>query len=1095
MRQRNHDENGLELRVALAYYKYGCFCSSHPLPTILISVFCICFLSYPVLFLCNLATNLTFPFDLQTTRNATSFLGHRSDYFVQQFYFRSLSPETSDILSKLVRNDIENMTGKTMGTEILESDMKRGRDDLTFYMLYSKLESDDVNYRLLHQKFNNRDFVKDDVSLTLKVYSDQVYSRITYQLQHDSWIAYLPLLVSYVLLFAYIYFSVCKIQMVKSKCGVACAAIIAVAASLLMASGICRHFDLGPKTNNGHLYPYLASVIGFENIICITHAVVKTSANLDVKSRIAHGLSYEGFSITKNFLVELTIVALGFLTNVPEVEEFCTLALIGLVVDFFMQLFFYMPCLTLDLLRFDAYEKRMLTLAQTNNNDTLTLKNYPPVYCPIWSRLSNEYAESAATKSFRRNRTKSVDALEKNLLGPRFARRRSLSTSAKINRRFNNWVEKLRTIPSCIPRRWMPWRFLRKTRIMQRVLMLITVGWIVWLAIVMHGYRDNDVMKDSDHQKAYGSPGSESGFEPGLKNDCMQEDQKLTFELFPSIFARTLNISLNGKTLTVLPRIVFGIESPSSPDQDRKLLQPHSQFNLKDKQETMFVASNTRWLKIETYFAAFTSCGVFSIVGAFLIFVFCLGAATPRCAIAKFSQRRSDEYRRATFGHHRGDRMTSNAVVVVTSLGREEDTVETMAVSGNDLVVVTIDGRISLYNIQTGDKKSILTGGQSQSTPSSSDLNSSRWNSRTPSSGFDFTTAFQNTQPTQVPTFESSGDEEDKKASIWCMTVHQNLIISAYGDGSIEIYDIHDSKPKGKFIPVQIQIGITHIVVLYNKSAVDSFLLATVRLNGIVDVWQISACFDALYSVNLVKSIKAHHKLIGCFEKTNRSELVTGSDDCTLKVFNVATLQQTFTLYGHDSAVKYLAPCQFSTLTFSCDASGLVCCWDLQNGSLLQSFFDASVPFGSLAVSSQYLVVHGTDGALRFWSKKSGDLNTVMKLVCDNTYGQETDQVKSTLRRRRTVNCPKGSSSSDKQALRKRIPQFPPILMLNDTLLVVVLGGDVILCDLASKCLLKKLRLSKPSHYCRIQSLVRLNDSTFLCAKDCEIFRITVAVL
>lgn len=65
--------------------------------------------------------------------------------------------------------------------------------------------------------------------------------------------------------------------------------------------------------------------------------MVYTPPTLDVVSRLSHGLSREGFSISKYFIMELTFLLLGYITCVPEIQEFCTFAFIGLVVDFYMQ--------------------------------------------------------------------------------------------------------------------------------------------------------------------------------------------------------------------------------------------------------------------------------------------------------------------------------------------------------------------------------------------------------------------------------------------------------------------------------------------------------------------------------------------------------------------------------------------------------------------------------------------------------------------------------------------------------------------------------------------------------------------------------------
>ncbi|MGH0158362.1 UNVERIFIED_CONTAM: hypothetical protein FKN15_059705 [Acipenser sinensis] len=97
----------------------------------------------------------------------------------------------------------------------------------------------------------------------------------------------IPLVTTYIILFAYIYFSTRKIDMVKSKWGLALAAVVTVLSSLLMSVGLCTLFGLTPTLNGGEIFPYLVVVIGLENVLVLTKSVVSTPVDLEVKLRIA----------------------------------------------------------------------------------------------------------------------------------------------------------------------------------------------------------------------------------------------------------------------------------------------------------------------------------------------------------------------------------------------------------------------------------------------------------------------------------------------------------------------------------------------------------------------------------------------------------------------------------------------------------------------------------------------------------------------------------------------------------------------------------------------------------------------------------------
>ncbi|KAG8443429.1 hypothetical protein GDO86_012007 [Hymenochirus boettgeri] len=163
----------------------------------------------------------------------------------------------------------------------------------------------------------------------------------------------IPLVTTYFILFAYIYFSTRKIDLVKSKWGLALAAVVTVLSSLLMSVGLCTLFGLTPTLNGGEIFPYLVVVIGLENVLVLTKSVVSTPVDLEVKLRIAQGLSNESWFIMKNMATELGIILIGYFTLVPAIQEFCLFAVVGLVSDFFLQMFFFTTVLSIDIRRME----------------------------------------------------------------------------------------------------------------------------------------------------------------------------------------------------------------------------------------------------------------------------------------------------------------------------------------------------------------------------------------------------------------------------------------------------------------------------------------------------------------------------------------------------------------------------------------------------------------------------------------------------------------------------------------------------------------------------------------------------------------------
>ncbi len=141
----------------------------------------------------------------------------------------------------------------------------------------------------------------------------------------------------------------------KSKWGLALAATVQIVVSLLISLAISSLFHMTPRLDGGEVFPYLVIFIGLENLVVLTRAVTSSQAQKqfdDIRERVAYALSSESWTISKHLFYELIIVLIGFLTYVPTVREFCFLALIGILIDFFMQINFWLAVLSIDIRRF-----------------------------------------------------------------------------------------------------------------------------------------------------------------------------------------------------------------------------------------------------------------------------------------------------------------------------------------------------------------------------------------------------------------------------------------------------------------------------------------------------------------------------------------------------------------------------------------------------------------------------------------------------------------------------------------------------------------------------------------------------------------------
>lgn len=209
---------------------------------------------------------------------------------------------------------------------------------------------------------NNQDYISSLQQKLQKIYplhqeakpADQKTSVIyIYYPGEFNLIELVPLSIAMTILFAYMSFSIRKVEMIRSRFIVALASVVTVLGSLVMSLGFCFFFGISIWTQSSMgVYPYLLILVGLENCLVLTKSVMTTENNLDVKIRVAQGLSKEGWPITKNLLTEITILTAGLvLTFLPLIQEFCIFAIVGLVSDYFLQMFLFSTVLGLNVKR------------------------------------------------------------------------------------------------------------------------------------------------------------------------------------------------------------------------------------------------------------------------------------------------------------------------------------------------------------------------------------------------------------------------------------------------------------------------------------------------------------------------------------------------------------------------------------------------------------------------------------------------------------------------------------------------------------------------------------------------------------------------
>ncbi|CAG8556671.1 1743_t:CDS:2, partial [Ambispora leptoticha] len=225
-------------------------------------------------------------------------------------------------------------------------------------------------WELLWQKV-----MKDDISHVAGTNFNEVKTATIGELKHlyfdfkknhfETSAEYILLALGYLVGFLYISFSLGRLNLVKSKFGLGFSAVAQVIASLVISLSICSLF--GVKLTLipfWEILPFMMMIIGVENYFVLTNAVTSTSMELAVKERVAIGLGKVGYAITKYLGWELLILLICSATSIDSVQEFCVFTLVAVIVDYILQMTFFITTLSIDIRRLelsDLYRRPMLT--------------------------------------------------------------------------------------------------------------------------------------------------------------------------------------------------------------------------------------------------------------------------------------------------------------------------------------------------------------------------------------------------------------------------------------------------------------------------------------------------------------------------------------------------------------------------------------------------------------------------------------------------------------------------------------------------------------------------------------------------------------
>ncbi|KAK8916264.1 hypothetical protein KSP39_PZI022767 [Platanthera zijinensis] len=192
-------------------------------------------------------------------------------------------------------------------------------------------------------------------NLTLSFSSE---SSIQDELERESSADVITILVSYVVMFAYISFTLGDIPklsscLVTSKVLLGLSGVMLVMLSVLGSIGFFSAIGVKSTLIIMEVIPFLVLAVGVDNMCILVHAVKRQSTEMSLEGKISNALVEVGPSITLASLSEVLAFAVGSFIPMPAVRVFSMFAALAVFLDFILQITAFVALIIFDFLRSD----------------------------------------------------------------------------------------------------------------------------------------------------------------------------------------------------------------------------------------------------------------------------------------------------------------------------------------------------------------------------------------------------------------------------------------------------------------------------------------------------------------------------------------------------------------------------------------------------------------------------------------------------------------------------------------------------------------------------------------------------------------------
>ncbi|KAJ5816346.1 hypothetical protein N7447_008579 [Penicillium robsamsonii] len=230
---------------------------------------------------------------------------------------------------------------------------------------------------------------------------------------------------------------------------------------------------------------------------------------------------------------------------------------------------------------------------------------------------------------------------------------------------------------------------------------------------------------------------------------------------------------------------------------------------------------------------------------------------------------------------------------------------------------------------------------------------------------------------------------EGHTGGVWGLEFHDNTLVSGSTDGTLRVWDIAGAECTHVFrghkstvrslqilLPVQIDQHPDGTPVMMPEQP----LIISGSRDSTMRVWKLPQPGDSKYlppaptdeeCPYLVRVLTGHQHSVRALTAYGNT-LVSGSYDCTVRVWKISTGKSLHTLHGHTMKVYSVALDCKRNRCISGSMDHVVKIWSIDTGALLYNLEGHSSLVGILDLKEDWLVSAAADATLRVWNPENG---------------------------------------------------------------------------------------------------------------------------